>query len=495
MRIPLDTQSATPVYRQIEAWFRGNIASGSLPPETRLPSTRELAVDLGVSRITVKNAYAELEGDGLIYTRAGSGTFISAPLEKKQRGGSPMKTDWPLWQLDAATESGPPIEMSWPFPAPADTIAFIGVGDPREFPIKGFERTVREVFARDGIGALEYGGLHAGYRPLRETIARVLSSQGISARPDEVLVTTGSQQALALVCQTLLKPGDVIVVEKPTYNFALELFRSLKLKIVGIPMDKQGMRVDELEPVLQQHHPKMIYTMPVFQNPSGLCLSAPRRRQLLDLAGRYNIPILEDDFASDLRYEGKALPAIKSLDSGGNVIYTGTFSKMLMPGLRIGYLLADGPVFDRLVRQKWVQDLATSNLMQHVLDTYVTVGRYQAHLRRSTRLYRKRRDALLAAIRRYLPPDVGFTIPHGGLFLWLRLPEGMPCLDLLPRALQAGVEFSPGTRYFPEPDEGNAYIRLNFATHTPEEIDEGIRRLGQVIARFRDQAGKKMRII
>jgi len=495
MRIPLDTHCGTPVYRQIEAWLRENIASGSLPPETRLPSTRELAVDLGVSRITVKNAYAELEGDGLIYTRAGSGTFIAPPLDNGQLAGSRAKTDWPLWQLDAAGESGPPIEMSWPFPAPADTIAFIGVGDPREFPIKDFERTVREVFARDGISALEYGGLHAGYYPLRETIARVLSSQGISAHPDEVLVTTGSQQALALVCQTLLKPGDVIVVEKPTYNFALELFRSLKLKIVGIPMDRQGMRVDELEPVLQQHHPKMIYTMPVFQNPSGLCLSAPRRRQLLDLAERYNIPILEDDFASDLRYEGKALPAIKSLDDGGNVIYTGTFSKMLMPGLRIGYLLADGPVFDRLVRQKWVQDLATSNLMQHVLDTYVTVGRYQAHLRRSTRLYRKRRDALLAAIRRYLPPDVEYTIPHGGLFLWLHLPEGMPCLDLLPRALQAGVEFSPGTRYFPEPDEGNAYIRLNFATHTPEEIDEGIRRLGQVMARYRDPAGKKMTII
>ena len=178
MRIPLDTQSATPVYRQIEAWFRENIASGSLPPETRLPATRELAVDLGVSRITVKNAYAELEGDGLIYTRAGSGTFIAPPLDKARRDGSQLKTDWPLWQLDAAGEAGPPIEMSWPFPAPADTIAFIGVGDPREFPIKDFERTVREVFARDGIDALEYGGLHAGYRPLRETIARILSSQG-----------------------------------------------------------------------------------------------------------------------------------------------------------------------------------------------------------------------------------------------------------------------------------------------------------------------------
>lgn len=481
MRIPLDPNSRLPLFRQIETWFRSNIESGNLPVDTKLPSTRELADELGISRITVKNAYSNLESDGVVYTREGSGTYV-APLIPAMDGRVPRQPEiWPLWQLEAAGESGPPLEFSWPFKTPDDTIAFIGVGDPREFPLQDFERTVREVFRRDGINALEYGGLHAGYFPLRGTIAHILSSQGIAASPDEVLVTAGSQQALALVCQTLLKPDDVVVVEKPTYNFALELFRSLKLRIVGIPVDPQGMQVELLEQLLQQYHPRLIYTMPVFQNPSGMCMSVPRRRLLLELADRYNVPILEDDFASDLRYEGKSLPAIKSLDPGGRVIYTGTFSKMLMPGLRIGYLLADGPVFDRLVRQKWVQDLATSNLMQHVLNTYVTVGRYQAHLRRSTRLYRKRRDALQAAIRLHLPRDVSYAVPHGGLFLWLRLPDGMSSMELLPLAMQAGVEFSPGTRYFPDPEEGKPFIRLNFAVRTPEEIDEGIRRLGKVL--------------
>jgi GntR family transcriptional regulator/MocR family aminotransferase len=477
MRIPLDTNSNTPMYRQIENWLAENIHAGNLPPETRLPSTRELADELGVSRITIKNAYANLESSGLVYTREGSGTFVAPSLPEGRLMPPTPPVSWPLWQLEAAGDAKESIEIVPHVSIRDDLIAFIGVGDPRAFPLKDFSHTMRDVLERDGITALEYGGLHAGYYPLRETIAQILANQGIRSRADEVLITAGSQQGLSLICQTLLKPGDAVVVEKPTYNFALELFRSLHLRIIGVPVDQQGMQAELLEPILQQQHARLIYTIPVFQNPSGVCMSTPRRRLLLDLAARYNVPILEDDFASDLRYEGRAQPAIKSLDSGGQVIYIGTFSKMLMPGLRIGYLLADGPIFNHLVHQKWVQDLATSNLMQRVLDRYVTIGRYQAHLRRSTRLYRKRRDALLSAIRRYLPPTVAYAVPHGGLFLWLRLPEGISCLDLLPLAMANGVEFSPGTRYFPDPLEGISYIRLNFATHTPEEIDEGMQRL------------------
>ena len=334
------------------------------------------------------------------------------------------------------------------------------------------------VLRRDGITALEYGDFDGGYAPLRETITHMLASQGIQARPESVLITSGSQQALALVCQVLLRPGDTVLVEKPTYNFALELFRSLGLKIEGIPTDADGMRVDELEPLLQRHHPRLIYTIPNFQNPSGACLSGARRRQLLALADRYNVPILEDDFAGDLRYDGRAQPAVKALDPGGRVVYVGTFSKMLMPGLRVGFLVADGPVFDRLVSFKRVTDLTTSTLIQRTLDEYVTVGRYQTHLRRSCRSYRKRRDAMLAAIERYLPSDVHVDPPLGGLFIWLRLPEGIPSLELLPRAIERGVEFAPGTRFFPDPSEGERYLRLNFATQTPEDIEEGIRRLG-----------------
>jgi GntR family transcriptional regulator/MocR family aminotransferase len=480
MRIPLDRTCATPLYQQIIDWFQHNIRSGSLPPDTRLPASRALAAELGISRITVQNAYAALESDGYLQTRQGSGTFVAVLYDESSRQASQPAPEWPLWQLEAAQALSMPDEPPLPLPTPSDLVSFTGVGDPRQFPLADFRKLLAEVLRRDGTAALEYGSFEGGYTPLRETVIHVLASQGIQASPPEVLITSGSQQALGLVCQVLLKPGDVVVVEKPTYNMALDLFRTLGLKIVGVPLDEAGMQVERLEGLLQKHHPRLIYTIPNFQNPTGSCMSLARRRQLLLLADSYNIPILEDDFAGDLRFEGRALPAIKSLDAGGRVIYTGTFSKMLMPGLRVGYLLASGPIFQRLLLQKRVQDLSTSTLMQRALDLYVTVGRYQAHLRRSTRLYRERRDVLLSTLHAALP-ELTLYPPQGGLFLWLKLPEPLSALDLLPRAIQAGVEYAPGARFFPDPDEGRAYLRLNFASRTPAEIQLGVRRLEAVI--------------
>lgn len=488
MRIPIDRQSPVPVYRQIEQYLRENIRSGALAADTRLPATRQLAEELGVSRITVKNAYAELESDGLIGTREGSGTFVMASgalLGEGREDG----IDWPLWQREARRE-GVFSRAVYRGPHPAafrqpDPVIFTGVGDPRQFPVKDFHHALQRVLRQaDSPQALNYGEFNAGYPPLRETIARVLASQGIQARPEHILVTAGSQQALALVCHTLLKPGDTILVESPTYNLALELFRSLDVKIVGVPVDENGMQVDLLEDLLQRHRPRLVYTIPNFQNPSGACMSGARRRRLVGLCDPYNAAILEDDYAGDLRYDGRAQPAVKALDPRGGVIYTGTFSKMLMPGLRMGFLVADGPIFHELLHAKWVNDLATSTLMQRALDEYVSVGRYQAHLRRTSRLNRIRRDAMLAAIRRCLPEGVQANTPQGGLFLWLRLPEGMSSQALWRLAVEEGVEFTPGSWFFPDPEEGERYLRLNFATCTPEEIEVGIRRLGSAMRKM-----------
>ena len=490
MRIPLDASGSTPLFQQIEGYLRENILAGALAEGTRLPSTRELAQELGVSRITVKNAYAELESDGLIVSYAGSGTYV-APLPGPARAAEGADAGgWPRWQQDAVNESVFSRAIYVPVPDYAAEgerlIRFTGVGDPRQFPVQDFLKAIHAVIRRDGVEALDYGEFSSGFRPLRVTIAHVLASQGIQAHPDAVLVTTGSQQGLALVCQALLKPGDTILVESPTYNLGLELFRSLGLKIAGIPVDEKGMRVDQLEPLLQRHQPRLIYTIPNFQNPTGASLTGARRRALVELAAKHNVPILEDDYAGDLRYDGRAQPAVKALDPGGHVIYAGTFSKMLMPGLRLGFLVADGPIFHRLLHEKWVADLTTSTLIQRTLDEYVTVGRYQSHLRRSIRINRARRDAMLAAIRRYLPAGVRCESPQGGLYLWLRLPEGLSALDLLPRAVEAGVEFTPGSWFFPNPQEGDGFLRLNFATEPQERIQEGIRRLGTVMKQIMD---------
>jgi GntR family transcriptional regulator / MocR family aminotransferase len=485
MRIPLDRDGDEPLFRQIENWLRDGIVSGGLPPSTRLPSSRSLASDLGVSRITVANAYAELDRDGLIASREGSGTFVAAPVSVPSPAPASNGKSWPLWQQESRrSAAGDAVPSRPPHP---ELIAFTGVGDPRMFPIDEFARTIKEILARDGTSALEYGPFDHGYGPLRETVVHLLASQGIHTAAQQVLITSGSQQAIALACQVLLKRGDTVLVEQPTYNLALDLFRAMDLTIVGVPVDEHGMQVELVEDLLQQHHPRLIYTIPNFQNPSGASLSGTRRRRLLTLAARYNVPILEDDFVGDLRYEGRALPAIKALDHVGQVIYVGTFSKLLMPGLRVGFLVADGPILEQLGVAKRVDDLTTSPLMQRVVDRYVTVGRYQAHLRRTTRAYRARRDALHTAAREFLP-SATVASSHGGLFAWLRLSGPVSTQTLLPYALDEGVDFAPGHRFFANPTDCDHFLRLNFATRTPDEISQGTRRLGIALRRANSES-------
>ena len=488
MRIPIDRQSDVPIYKQIEKYLRKGILSGNLAPETRLPATRKLARDLGVNRITVGNAYAELEADGLICSRVGSGTYVLPPWQIPPIPEVATGDPWPLWQQNlgnggSASKRDLLLKLLNESQHP-DPISFAGgVSDPLRFPVDEFRKIIQKVMRRDGIAALEYGDVR-GYAPLRSTISHILASQGVQISSDNILITAGSQQALALVTQLILKQGDVILVESPTYSEALGLFADLGLKIVGIPIDENGMQVEKLERLLLQHHPKLIYTIPNFQNPSGTCLSGQRRRQLISLADRHNLPILEDDYVGDLRYEGRAQPALKALDPGGRVIYISTFSKMLMPGLRVGFLAAEGPIYDRLVTYKSFNDLTTSNLIQRALDAFVSVGRYQTHLHRSCQAYRKRRDAMMSAIHRHMPTGTQVYTPRGGLFAWLRLPGKLSCDNLFIFAVEEGVSFSPGTYFFPDGFSGEDCMRLNFSKQTPEMIHEGMIRLRKAIDRL-----------
>lgn len=485
MRVPINRQSEEPLYRQIAQHFRESILSGNLPPDTRLPATRQLARDLGVNRITIENAYAELEAEGLTAARVGSGTFVLPvhPMPLPQPKESPES--WPMWQQDlldgAGTASPPGIPVS---PPNVDLIDFSqGTGDSEHFPVDEFRKVIQNVIRRDGITSMSYGD-RRGYQPLRQTIAHILASQGLQTSAENILITTGSQQAITLVSQLMLNPGDVILVENPTYSGALELFRASNFKPVGVPMDENGMAMKALERLMQVHRPRLIYTIPNFQNPTGTCLDSQRRRQLITLADRYNIPLLEDDFVGDLRYDGRAQPSLKTLDPGGRVIYVSTFTKMLMPGLRVGFLVAEGPVYEKLINRKYVADLDTSSLIQRALEDYVTIGRFQAHLRRSRKKYRQRRDAMLGAIERYFPEGATTNPPLGGLFVWAQLPEHIICSELLPLAMDECVYFAPGTKFFPESSQGEQFIRLNFAMQTDDSIETGIKRLGKAMRRL-----------
>ncbi|MCP4534190.1 MAG: PLP-dependent aminotransferase family protein, partial [Delftia sp.] len=240
----------------------------------------------------------------------------------------------------------------------------------------------------------------------------------------------GSQQALSLVAMALARPGDTVIVESPTYSNAIQLFNWLDVRLVGVPTDDEGLRVDLLEHLLKHHRPRLIYAIPTFHNPTGATLSGSRRRTLLALAERYGVPIVEDDYVSDLRYDGPREPSLRALDRAGNVIHVSTFSKTLMPGPRVGFVLARGPLLERLVALKRRTDLGTSGLIQRALEVYVGEGRWRAHTRRVSRVYRQRRDAMLAAMERCFPPQAEWTPPKGGFFVWVRLPAGVSITDL-----------------------------------------------------------------
>jgi GntR family transcriptional regulator/MocR family aminotransferase len=489
MRIPLDRNRDEPLYRQIQHFLGEQIRAGALPAETQLPATRELAASLGVSRITVTNAYAELEAEGLIYSQLGSGTFVSPLLESlpTTSEGSIIANDWPPWQqqplsrgLTSAQQELADLMASVTHP---DLISFVGgIGAVHLFPVDDFRKAIQVVLRRDGSDALDYGD-PAGYPPLRATIAHILTSRGIPTHPDNVLITSGAQQALALVAHLLLRPGDVVLVESPTYLGAIALFRSMDVHLQGVPVDEQGMQVERADGMLRTARPKLIYVNPTFHNPTGTCMSGHRRRNLIALADRYNVPILEDDIAGDLRYEGRAQPALKALDPGGRVIYVSTFSKVLTPGIRMSAMVAEGPIYERLLGCKQIHDLATSNLLQRALEEYITVGRYQAHLRRACRLYRRRRDAMLKALEQHMPAGTQWQSPQGGLYLWLQLPEGLSAEELYPLAGEEGVSFAPGSRFFPG-KRPLSYLRLNCIMNPTEAIEEGIQRLARATRRL-----------
>lgn len=493
MRIPLDPRGRQPLYRQIEQHLREEIFCGALQSGTRLPSTRRLANNLGVNRITVSAAYAELEAEGLVYTKLGSGTYVSLPPESVEREGQERQDPdrWPLWQQQLSRQPLPPsrrdmLTHSLTLPQTNDLISFaIGLGSEDLFPCDDFRKALQSVLRRDKAGAMGYGD-PAGYLPLRATIANLLNSQGILTNPEDILITSGSQQALALVAGLLIKPGDFVLVESPTYPGGIDLFKSLGAQLVGAPVDEHGVQVERVEEILRTHHPSLIYTIPTFHNPTGTCLHSDRRWQLLALLKRYNIPLLEDEFVGDLRYEGQAQPALKALDPGGRVIYIRTFSKVLMPGLRVGFIVASGPVYEHLCYWKFLHDVASPNLIQRALDVYITLGRYEAHVHRARRIYRRRRDAMDAALRRYMPSGTSWYKPSGGLFFWVKLPTGVSADELYPVALSEGVEIFSGSLFYPC-DKFSAHIRLNFARYDQEKMEEGVRRLGRAVASMQNK--------
>jgi 2-aminoadipate transaminase len=368
-----------------------------------------------------------------------------------------------------------------------DVISFAGgLPAPEVFPVEAFENAARRVLESCGAQALQYSTTE-GYPRLREMIALRSSQYGINAQPENILITCGSQQALDLIGKIFLNPGDRILLEKPTYLGALQAWNAYQAEYIPVEIDDDGMRTDQLESALRAG-PKFIYVLPNFQNPSGVTLSMERRLHLIEMAHHYGIPLIEDDPYGQLRYEGENLPPLVELDSqarnnspySGNVIYISTFSKILAPGLRLGWIVAPVEVIDRLVIAKQGTDLHTGTFVQMVAYEVARTGFLDEHIFTIRTVYRERRDAMLQAMEEFFPPGVQWTKPQGGLFLWVTLPPNMDSLEVLKKALDKKVAFVPGDSFFARGEVRNT-MRLNFSNANPDRIREGIQRLGLVL--------------
>ena len=372
-----------------------------------------------------------------------------------------------------------------------EVISFAGgLPAPDVFPVERFETACHRVLESKGPMALQYSASE-GYTPLREYLAQKMAKYGIIAGPENVLITSGSQQALDLIGKLLINPGDRILVEAPTYLGALQAFNVYGAEYVSVPVDQDGLRTGELEEALRSG-PKFMYVLPNFQNPGGVTLCEPRRHELVLLADKYGIPIIEDDPYGQLRFEGEHLPPLLVLDRDnlrrddgrlGNVIYLSTFSKTLAPGIRLGWIVAPPDVISKLVQFKQGADLHTSTFDQMVAFEVVHDGFLDEHVKKIRTVYRERRDVMLAALTEYFPPEVTWTHPQGGLFLWVTLPEGLDMEHLFQAALRENVAFVPGGCFYATGDEGRRHMRLNFSHSNPQQIREGVRRLGLAVAR------------
>ena len=380
-----------------------------------------------------------------------------------------------------------------------DIISFAGgLPAPEVFPVKEFQQACNTVLEKHGAQALQYSTTE-GYRPLREMIARHNARYSVEVTADNILITSGSQQALDFIGRLFINRGDYIVVESPTYLGALQAWNAYGAQYISIPMDEDGMIVDELEAALRKG-PKFIYVLPNFQNPSGSTLSLERREKLVELADKYGVPIVEDDPYGQLRYEGENIPSVVYLDSkfrgpngghySGNVIYLSTFSKLLAPGLRLAWVIAPPEVIRKLVMAKQAADLHTSSFNQYVAYEVGKGGFLDEHVKVIRATYKERRDVMLEMMEEMFPPEASWTHPLGGMFLWGILPEGMDAADALKIAIERKVAFVPGAAFHANGGGANT-MRINFSYSTPNNIREGITRLGTVLKELVNKDGKK----
>lgn len=480
---PLERQHGVPLYQQIARAIEHDIRRGRLRAGDPLPGSRTLARALGVQRLTVVSAFDDLVAEGWLVSHAARGTFVSADLpDPKPRRFAPQREPAgmsPRVHYDVLPAPTPEL----PYDVPRGALLFApSRADVRLAPGDLIGRAYRRAIGKRGGALLSYASPE-GHPRLRVALATMLSStRGLAATADNVCVTRGSQMALALIARAIITPGDVVAVEQLGYGPAWEALRQAGAKIVGVPVDRDGISIDALERVIAEHPVRAIYVTPHHQFPTTVTLSAGRRLRLLELARARRIAIIEDDYDYDFHYDGRPVLPIASVDPAGVVVYIGTLSKVLAPALRIGYVVAPAPLIEKLAAHRSYIDTQGDQVLEYAIAELFEDGAIQRYIRRVRREYRERRDTLVSALGDQLGDHVTFDVPAGGIALWIKARKGLDVDAWARSARERGAIIETAARYTID-GRARPFVRLGFASLNPKELGEGVRRLAAAIPR------------
>jgi DNA-binding transcriptional MocR family regulator len=480
-----------PLGQQLVDELRRRVQAGSLGPGERLPPVRTLADQLAVTPETVASAYRRLVEEGYLRGEVGRGTFVAAP---------PLRAEEDLLAPFDAGGALPPFATPPPAPGPPahrdllrlasqpGLVSFAASVAALELaPVEPLRQALSDVLRAEGASALQVGAT-PGYPVLRTAIAELLEQRGLHVDSSLVCITSGCQQGIDLAAKVFVGAGDAVLVEQPSFLGALEAFRARGARVVGVPVEHDGLRVDALPSLIQRHRPKLLYCMPTYQNPTGRSLSPEKRRALLRIAATFDLPIVEDDSAGFFHLDGAPPASLKSDDPAGYVIHLGTFSKLIAAGLRLGWLVADAPVFEKLVAAKYASDLSSDALVQRAVSRLLADGTLQTHLLRARVTYRERRDVLVCALERHGFTE--FTPPEGGFNVWLELPaDGPTSTELYLEAVRRGVAFVPGPFFFSAGGATSAAavrgLRLSYSALAPDALRRGVDLLTDALGALR----------
>lgn len=475
----LDTLGKGPLYLQIALLIADKIQKQILPSGTKLPPERELADLFAVSRTTAISAYRKLEQQGLVWTKVGSGTYVAQARDAQ----SLSEVPWP--QLLTAYPKNPLASILKDLvstPAPGTLSLAAGMPDPALYPMETFAQLFNNNFG--SAAPADFGHIPTeGYGPLRKAIAAMLREKGIPASTENILTLSGSQQGLYLLSKVLLEPGDYVVMEAPTFIGAIQVFQAAGARVLSLPCSEK-LSLELLEDFLIRYRPKLLYIIPTYQNPTGRVMPAQERKDLIKLAKRHRLVIVEDDPYSDLYYDEQPPQALKTMDSYGGVVYLGSFSKILFPGLRTGYLAGPPVLINRLALEKQYIDLHSNNIAQWLVALFLNEGRLAPHLLKVRKEYKKRRDTMAKALQRLCADDIEFTIPEGGFYFWCKLKKAGTSQRLLQEAAKNGISFVPGEAFHTAPTLDKEF-RLCFTTHDEAVLLEGVQRLAKTFTQIK----------